>query len=182
MRMKRYVYKLLVLAALLLSSACVNKDHLSDFHTQTSGVWSTVRHDVGLSYHDYRMQLREDLQALWEQRIAAGKVTHGEEDAGLIAEAMTPADGKSLCVETKGAVLLIHGLFDSPYVMNDLGGLFNQQCFDTRFVLLPYHGTQPGDLVVFSAAAWKATVAYATDSLANDFSDQRLYIAGFSTA
>ena len=45
------------------------------------------------------------------------------------------------------AVLLIHGLGDTAYAMRDLGARFAAACYLVRAILLPGHGTVPGDLL-----------------------------------
>ncbi|MEK9627804.1 MAG: hypothetical protein VW455_02155 [Nitrospinota bacterium] len=51
------------------------------------------------------------------------------------------------CRASKPGVLLIHGLTDSPFLMRDIGERFRENCFWVRSILLPGHGTLPGDLL-----------------------------------
>ena len=44
-------------------------------------------------------------------------------------------------------VLLTHGLTDSPYFMRHLAAFFQENGFSVMAVLLPGHGTRPGDLL-----------------------------------
>ncbi len=57
-------------------------------------------------------------------------------------------------------VLLTHGLSDSPYTMRHLAAFFQQRGFRVMAVLLPGHGTQPGDLLDVTWREWAKTVAY----------------------
>ena len=75
-------------------------------------------------------------------------------------------------------ILLIHGLTDSPYFMRHLGAFFQQNGFRVMAVLLPGHGTQPGDLLDVHWQEWAKAVAYGADRLANEADD--IYLAGFS--
>ncbi|MDZ4202298.1 MAG: alpha/beta hydrolase [Gallionella sp.] len=75
-------------------------------------------------------------------------------------------------------VLLIHGLSDSPYFMRALGDFFREQGFRVMAVLLPGHGTQPGDLLDVRWQDWAKTVAYGCDCLAAEADE--LYLGGFS--
>lgn len=76
-------------------------------------------------------------------------------------------------------VLLTHGLTDSPYFMRYLGSFFQENCFRVMAVLLPGHGTQPGDLLDVSWQEWAKAEAFGTDKLAAEVDE--VYLAGFST-
>jgi esterase/lipase len=75
-------------------------------------------------------------------------------------------------------VLLTHGLTDSPYFMRSLGACFQEYGFRVMAVLLPGHGTQPGDLLDICWRDWAGTVAYGVDRLADEA--EEVYMAGFS--
>ncbi len=74
-------------------------------------------------------------------------------------------------------VLLVHGLGASPYQMRDLGSRFARACYLVRAVLLPGHGTVPGDLTTVDLESWRAATRAGIESFA-DTADQ-LVIAGF---
>jgi esterase/lipase len=76
-------------------------------------------------------------------------------------------------------VLLTHGLSDSPYLMRHLATFFHQCGFRVMAVLLPGHGTQPGDLLEVSWLEWAKTVAYGAYRLAEEADE--IYLAGYST-
>ena len=76
-------------------------------------------------------------------------------------------------------VLLTHGLSDSPYMMRHLAEFFRQNGFRVIAVLLPGHGTQPGDLLEVTWQEWAKTVAYGAYKLADEVDE--LYLAGYST-
>lgn len=78
---------------------------------------------------------------------------------------------------TKG-VLLIHGLFDSPFRMWELGRYFMRKGFLVRGILLPGHGTVPGDLLNISYLEWIKAVRYGVKSLHADV--DQVYLCGFS--
>lgn len=79
---------------------------------------------------------------------------------------------------TRRGVLLIHGLTDSPYFMRRLGAFFHAQGFHVMAILLPGHGTQPGDLLEVSHREWAHAVAYGVEQLAT-VTDE-IYLAGYS--
>lgn len=84
--------------------------------------------------------------------------------------------GKARADYDKG-VLLIHGLNDTPYSMWDLAARFSQECYLVRAILLPGHGTVPGDLTKVGLSAWRDAVAKAAWSFRGHV--DRLVIAGF---
>ena len=75
-------------------------------------------------------------------------------------------------------VLLTHGLSDSPYFMRHLAAFFQAQGFRVMAVLLPGHGTQPGDLLDATWQEWARAVAYGTDKIAAEADE--VYLAGYS--
>ena len=63
-------------------------------------------------------------------------------------------------------VLLTHGLTDSPYFMRHLAAFFAENGFRVMAVLLPGHGTQPGDMLEIAWREWNRAVAYGANRLA----------------
>lgn len=110
---------------------------------------------------------------------------YGKRDAKRIVDGNAPfelrpaaeflqADGKTF----KRGVLLVHGLTDSPYLMRHLATFFQRNGFRVMAVLLPGHGTQPGDLLNVSWKDWARTVAYGVECLAEEVDE--VFLAGFS--
>lgn len=75
-------------------------------------------------------------------------------------------------------MLLTHGLTSSPYTMRHLAAFFQQNGFRVMSVLLPGHGTQPGDLLEVTWQEWAKTVAYGAYKLAEEVDE--VYLAGHS--
>ena len=75
-------------------------------------------------------------------------------------------------------VLLTHGLTDSPYFMRYLATFFQENGFRVMAILLPGHGTQPGDLLEVNWQEWAQAVAYGTNQLAAEVDE--VYLAGYS--
>jgi alpha-beta hydrolase superfamily lysophospholipase len=82
----------------------------------------------------------------------------------------------------RGAVLLVHGLSDSPYAMRAMAEVFKAQGFYVLVLRLPGHGTIPAGLLDVRWQDWYAAVAlaarYASDRAG---SGQPFYAGGFST-
>lgn len=92
----------------------------------------------------------------------------------------TDCDGKPIRNgKPTRAVLLIHGLMDSAFVMRDIGERFKEECFLVRAILLPGHGTVPGDLLRVRAQDWMEATHAGVQSFAALELDA-LYLVGFS--
>lgn len=103
-----------------------------------------------------------------------------KENCKEIVEANSPfsLQPKSSSSKLKKGVLLIHGLFDSPFYVRDLGDYFLNRGFFVKAPLLPGHGTSPGDLLNISYNEWVKAVEFGLKSLANDVDE--IYLAGYS--
>jgi esterase/lipase len=76
-------------------------------------------------------------------------------------------------------VLLVHGLSDSPYLLQPLARHLQERGFLVRTVLLPGHGTVPGDLLHVRWEEWQKAVDYGIRGLKAEVAE--LYLGGFST-
>jgi len=84
--------------------------------------------------------------------------------------------------QARGAVLLLHGLSDSPYLMHHLSDLLYGQGFSVLSLRLPGHGTAPSGLLHVSHKDWMAAVRIGMRHLSQTAEvGQPLYIVGFST-
>jgi Alpha/beta hydrolase family len=75
------------------------------------------------------------------------------------------------------AALLIHDLGGTPYEMRDLGRALAEHCYLVRAILLPGHGTVPGDLLEISYREWIDATRSAVAGLAGKA--ERLVLVGF---
>ena len=93
---------------------------------------------------------------------------------------LLPSDGCHAGKENayRRGILLTHGLTDSPYFMRHLAAFFQENGFRVMAVLLPGHGTRPGDLLDVRWQEWAKAVAYGVDKLALEVDE--VYLAGFS--
>ncbi|GEO79956.1 hypothetical protein ROR02_00870 [Pararhodospirillum oryzae] len=98
----------------------------------------------------------------------------------LVAPREWPLD-ESCGGVARAGVLLIHGLSDSPFTMRDLGttlATLPERCLLVRSILLPGHGTVPGDLLRVDENAWRAAVRYGVESFADRV--DRVHVVGYS--
>ena len=77
------------------------------------------------------------------------------------------------------AVLLIHGLTDSPFTFHDLAQIYFEQGYSVRTVLLPGHGTAADALSSIKAKQWQQAVDYAIARTNKDF--DQVILGGYST-
>ena len=78
---------------------------------------------------------------------------------------------------SKGA-LLIHGISDTTYSLRDVAEFLNSECVLIRAMLLPGHGTRPGDLLRITKEEWIEAVDFGIRSLKNEV--DYVYVVGFS--
>ena len=76
-------------------------------------------------------------------------------------------------------ILLIHGLSDSPYFLKPIARRLQERGFLVRSILLPGHGTVPGDLLNVNYQEWVRATAYGIEQLKPRV--EKLYLGGFST-
>lgn len=80
---------------------------------------------------------------------------------------------------TDKAILLVHGLGDSPFSFSDLAPAFQQQGFHVQVLLLPGHGSKPQDLKLPNYNDWQTIVDHYSNLLKKDYDE--VWLGGFST-
>ena len=81
----------------------------------------------------------------------------------------------------RGAVLLLHGMSDSPYSLRALGQALNEQNYQVVGLRLPGHGTAPSGLRYINRHDLAAATRLAMNHLANKMAGKPVYIIGYST-
>jgi esterase/lipase len=76
------------------------------------------------------------------------------------------------------AILMVHGLTDSPFALRDLAGFFQRQGFYVLAMQLPGHGTRPGDLLDIRWQDWARAHQHLVTLLCKRFGS--VYACGFS--
>jgi len=85
---------------------------------------------------------------------------------------------------TKGVILLLHGLSDSPFHMRDLGMLFKKEGFFVLGLRLPGHGTLPSGLLNVTTQQWIEATNWGAQQLytiAQERNNVPFFMGGFST-
>ena len=111
--------------------------------------------------------------------ITEHRVDLDSDQASKIIEANAPFEWRPYSSDRyERGILLVHGLYDCPSSLRDIGAHFLKQGYLVRSILLPGHGTVPGDLLYIHRKDWLDTVVNAiasTSAIVDDF-----YIAAFS--
>ena len=76
-------------------------------------------------------------------------------------------------------VLLVHGLGDSPYFFRDVADAMCNEGLHVRTILLPGHGSKPGDMLNVTYEQWQAETNHHMKLFSKEVDN--LYIGGFST-
>jgi alpha-beta hydrolase superfamily lysophospholipase len=119
----------------------------------------------GMNFAEYVEQARACLQEHHAHKNEVEQLVAGNAPFELFPE------GESVRGRNKPyrrGVLLTHGLSDSPYHMRHLAAFFQRNGFRVMVLLLPGHGTQPGDLLHIHWQEWAKTVAWGADCMAEE--------------
>lgn len=81
----------------------------------------------------------------------------------------------------RGAVLLLHGMSDSPYSLRLLGQALNQQGYWVVGLRLPGHGTAPSGLRFINRGDMAAAVRVGMTHLTEKALDKPVHVIGYST-
>lgn len=127
-------------------------------------------YDLNLSFDDYITQCRT--------LIAQRRIDLSSPLAEQIINANIPFELQPKQPVKCGA-LLIHGLLDSPSTMRDIGLRLQAQGVLCRAILLPGHGTVPGDLLHVNYQEWLQAVRYGIATFSKEV--DQLYLIGYST-
>jgi esterase/lipase len=184
--MKIAAHVFLIAIAILLISCSTTEQRLTPSHVADEFHFRNTD-----SFESYRNYTIGYLYLNWAARLgAAGHGLDPDSDIRAIVEhnapTLTAPKGFS-CRQTRNpaagqdryGVVLLHGLYDSPYVMHDLRDYFNRKCFHVLSMLLPGHGTRPGDMLQVTVEQWKKAVDFAITKMAERV--DKLLVAGFST-
>lgn len=119
------------------------------------------------------------------EMIAQARIGLGADNLDQIVDGNAPFELKPAAGYPAGkektyrrGILLTHGLSDSPYFMRHLAAFFQEQGFRVMALLLPGHGTRPGDLLDVRWQGWLKAVEYGVGLLAREADE--IYLGGYS--
>ncbi|MBC05387.1 hypothetical protein [Thalassospira sp.] len=177
----------LALCSLLATGACAKNDAA----LEPSGA-AIMAPNAGMSFDDYVKSTRQQIRnVLTQTRFAVEEKPFGEHTLDQVVDMRAPfalgpvgatcnSDDAGLQGNGVG-FLMVHGLTDSPYWLSDIRDDLRDRfpCATFHGVLLPGHGTVPGDLLDVDYEDWLETVRFGM----NSFGDEVKHIIpmGFST-
>ncbi len=167
---------MIVSAIVLVMSGCVSP---TPVRLKASTHNSTFAHDLGLPFSLYLSETKK--------MVEQNRVDLDRSDRAAVVAANTPFElvpDPVFFPKNQGGmfargVLMIHGLSDSPYHMRPIGEHLRSRGFLVRSILLPGHGTVPGDLTRVTCEEWVKAVHYGVEQMKPLV--ESLFIAGFST-
>lgn len=166
-----------VLGTLLAIGACSESD--AQHAPSGNAISAPVR---GTSFDAYVQSTRTQLyDILSKGRYASETKPFGDYDIDKVVDMRSPyniapdqaacdAAGGDLVRGEKVGFLAVHGLTDSPYWLSDVRDQLRMRfpCATFNGVLLPGHGTTPGDLIDVSYQDWLDTVQFGIDAFGDD--------------
>jgi esterase/lipase len=126
-------------------------------------------------FHCECKDLNEYIQRFLEI-IPYARVDLTSDNEQTIIEAVRPRLANSATKDH--GIILIHGLLDTPSCMQSLYEFFEAQGYHTFSLLLPGHGTRPGDLLNTDIEQWLKSLQFAIKCMHKQVS--KLSIVGFS--
>lgn len=154
-----------------------------------AGEFRAGREDVG-SFDEYLLleeRLFAELREEWiddprrTDPYALGRYHPGSAPCRLALETPYNRSYELAPADPRGAVLLVHGLTDSPYSMRALAEIFFAEGFHVVVLRLPGHGTVPSMLREATRKDWQAAVELAASHAASRAGpDEPFYAVGYS--
>lgn len=148
-----------------------NKLPLSQIHLTPSQMNSHF-HFEGVSFTDYIQSMCEIIR---KARVDLSDLS--PEKIQRCIEANAPSEYRPKSSARHG-ILLVHGLSSSPVAMASLQNYFGKQGYLTRSILLPGHGTRPGDLLDVTYQDWLEACRFGIKTLREDV--EYVTVVGFS--
>jgi len=166
---------ILIVVALIVMAGCAS----SPPRLHESGLNSRFVHGEDVPFDEY---IRQSVQMLEKARVDLNEINR---DAILDANRpfeLKPAEARfprNREGRYERGILLIHGLSDSPYLLKPIARHLQKRGFLVRSILLPGHGTVPGDLLNIRYGEWIRATEYGIHQLKRQA--EQLYLGGFST-
>jgi esterase/lipase len=178
----------LALLGLLATSACAKPDTA----LEPSGAEITAP-AAGTSFDDYVQSTRQQLRdVLTQMRFSHEEKPFGDHTIDQVVDMRAPytlGPVSTTCTTEKTdqprgngvGFLMVHGLTDSPYWLSDIRDDLRNRfpCATFHGVLLPGHGTVPGDLIDVEYEDWLETVRFGLNSFGDEV--EHIIPMGFST-
>ena len=161
------------MALALALAACAPKGELAPRHTPSARDIPPPSPDFAVYVGAAEVAIAEANQAI--DRPLEEKIIADRAPFELVPErgrCRRGADGRHA-----NAALLLHDLGGTPYEMRDIARAFVKGCYLVRAILLPGHGTVPGDLLEVDYLQWVEATSSAVASFEGEA--ERLVLIGF---
>jgi len=153
-----------IISSIVLLTACSQSNIDPNYQVSTSL--------PNYSQQNFQQYIEETKQWLLDNRVFKSDDIEKELQANLPFE-LIPENPNG------DAVLLVHGLGDSPYSFTDVAQHLVSQGYLVRTVLLPGHGSKAGDLMLPTEEDWQAVVNHHIALLKPN--SNKLWLGGYST-
>ncbi|HLT64221.1 MAG TPA: alpha/beta fold hydrolase [Pseudohongiella sp.] len=171
-----------MLPVLLLLSACSEMPE----HLAPTGHAITAPSNLNTSFQQYlddtRTQLELALTQVYQRTGGSPFGDHYPLDVVVQMRAPfeIPVSAECAADAPRTGYLLVHGLTDSPYLLSAMARAFAEQspCVLVRSLLLPGHGTSPGDALEVHRDEWRQVVRFGVNSFKGEVDE--LYLVGYS--
>lgn len=144
-----------------------------------------MQHPWAKAYTDYEQYCKEAFSKNFADYIAyashhLAQVRHQAElpSTADVVDMNLPFELRPNNYDGKKAVLLIHGFIASPYVMRAMGKFYLEKGYLVRAILLPGHGSSPGELLNAKLEHWQQAVDFGIKSLILEA--EEIHLCGFS--
>ena len=180
-----------VMAAIMVSLQSCGGPPLKPWHTEKlSEEFTEDKAGQVQSFNDY-LQLEDRLFKQLDEKVYAQsdtgpafKLERYSPGSAADPRKQHPDWNRSFELTTnnpRGAVLLLHGMSDSPYSLHTLGKALNQQKYWVIGLRMPGHGTAPSGLRHISRHDMAAAVRLGMGHLATKVKNMPIHMIGYST-
>jgi len=149
---KSVVYSFVLLVSVLLNACGFNKSGVVYPELLENTGWKAIADTLQApDFSGYAKAIRSE--------VSVARVAFVEDNATDEIRFASPVEFQpdSGCESTRGIAILVHGLSDSAFSMRDVAKEVSKGCYIARTVLLPGHGTKPGDLLSWSPCHPRST-------------------------
>lgn len=142
-----------------------------------------------ISIHEYLEADKKYLKEVYNKFSETEKETYSKYNSKSISYPETKEGNLNSSFQLipennkKGAVLLIHGLSDSPYTQRDIAEIFYKKGYYVLCLRMPGHGTTPYDLIRYNAEDWYENVKFGIEKIEEEMKkvkDAEFIISGYS--
>ncbi len=172
--LKKIVFLLVVITMLFGCTVTRTNEAEAAREFLTPSGWSKPsRFLTHSSFRDYAESIRAE--------VKQNRIPFEPDRADKEVKMASPAEylpAESCTGNAEGIAILVHGLSDTAYAMEDIAKVLSNACYISRTVLLPGHGTRAGDMKNVRLKHWSDTLDYLIDQASAE--TDNVLLVGFS--